>query len=99
MHAFSLTGKRMQTTPAERDMWVGGAPAPDRDLEKERLSKVMEVGVKGLRDRERREAERQAQALERTARNNPKDAKEALIDQVSLVYALLHLLDSKLWTA
>ena len=69
-------------------MWVGGAPAPDRDLEKERLSKVMEVGVKGLRDRERREAERQAQALERTARNNPKDAKEALIDQVSHVCAL-----------
>jgi hypothetical protein len=30
----------MRVAPPERDTWVGGAPAPDRDVEKDRLSKV-----------------------------------------------------------
>ena len=67
---------------AERDMWVGGAPAIDREEEKDRLSKVMEVGAKGIKELERRERERQIEEAQRTRQNNPTDPKEALIDQV-----------------
>ena len=79
---FSFSGKRIQTTPAERDMWVGGAPAPNRELEKDHLSKLMEVGAKGMKELERKEAERKELALRRNAECNPVNPKEALIDQV-----------------
>ena len=63
-------------------MWIGGAPAPDREIEKDRLSKVMEIGVKGIRELELKEAERKQEVLRRRAESNPSNAKEALIGQV-----------------
>ena len=72
----------MSIPVAERDMWVGGAPAMNRDEEKDRLSKVMEVGARGIKDLERKDRERLAEKSQREKRNNPVDPKEALIDQV-----------------
>jgi hypothetical protein len=63
-------------------MWVGGAPAPNRELEKDHLCKVMEVGAKGIKEMERKEAERKAEVLRQKIESNPIDPREALIDQV-----------------
>ncbi len=35
----------MSIPAAERDMWVGRAPAPDREAEKDRLCKVLHTGL------------------------------------------------------
>ncbi|GAX81469.1 hypothetical protein CEUSTIGMA_g8898.t1 [Chlamydomonas eustigma] len=80
---YSFSGKRMNIEPVEREMWAGCAPGPDREAEKERLSKVMELGAKQLKAMELREAERRADLLRRQADPiKPVDLKEELIDQV-----------------
>jgi hypothetical protein len=79
----SFSGKRMMIEPVERDMWAGCAPGPDREAEKDRLSKVMELGAKQLKAIELREAEQRADLLCREADPvKPLELKEELIDQV-----------------
>mmetsp|Transcript_26863 Transcript_26863/g.58615 ORF Transcript_26863/g.58615 Transcript_26863/m.58615 type:complete len:240 (+) Transcript_26863:207-926(+) len=83
----SFSGKRMlpdimRITPPERDMFTGVAPGPDREAEKDRLSKVMEHGAKGARELERKMAEMKAAALERAARSKVVDVREEMIDLI-----------------
>ena len=42
----------------------------------------MEVGAKGIKEMERKEAERKAEVLRQKIESNPIDPREALIDQV-----------------
>mmetsp|Transcript_4547 Transcript_4547/g.12434 ORF Transcript_4547/g.12434 Transcript_4547/m.12434 type:complete len:240 (+) Transcript_4547:126-845(+) len=79
----SFSGKRMQNAmPAnEREQFIGGRPAPDRAIEKDRLAQLMELGAKGVKDLERQKAAQEAARLA-AAQRRPVDPKEALIDEL-----------------
>lgn len=81
------SGKKMvddilRDNPPEREMFVGGAPLPDREAEKDRLSRVMEYGPKGAREMEERTAAMKQAAMQRIARNKRVDVKEEMIDLI-----------------
>ncbi|GLC42172.1 hypothetical protein PLESTB_000638400 [Pleodorina starrii] len=82
-----FSGKKLQheilrDTPPEREMFRGGAPAPNREAEKDRLSKVMELGSKGAREMEEKMAAMKREARERAERAKRLDVREEMIDQI-----------------
>ncbi|GIL70556.1 hypothetical protein Vretimale_3670 [Volvox reticuliferus] len=82
-----FSGKKMQheilrDTPPERDMFRGGPPAPNREVEKDRLSKVMELGAKGARELDEKMAAMKREARERAEKAKRVDVREEMIDQI-----------------
>ncbi|KAG2496835.1 hypothetical protein HYH03_005240 [Edaphochlamys debaryana] len=82
-----FSGKKMQheilrDTPAEREMFVGGAPVVDREAEKDRLSRVMELGPKGVREMDAKLAAMKKEAQLKADRAKRADVREDMIDQI-----------------
>ncbi|PNW83903.1 hypothetical protein CHLRE_04g216150v5 [Chlamydomonas reinhardtii] len=77
-----MHGEILRDTPYERDLFVGGAPVTDREAEKDRLSKLMELGAKGAAEMDARMAAMRKEAKERAAKAARVDVKEAKIDQI-----------------